>query len=182
MNDLVHVILDEPRSGLSNMAIDEALLDERAEICEQVDALTRCDRSLRCVAHACQAGRDVERNGLLQPGRGDRLEVDRDLRGVGRRKTPVHLDHDLDVRADGIAYLGRELDRPSPLGGRERHPGASKRIELERRVTARHDLASLFCECGRIAIRLVPAVRVSPNAVAVSPAAKLPSATPEPRP
>jgi hypothetical protein len=64
--------------------VDEPLLDDRAEVREQVDALAGRDRSPRRAADACQRGRTVERNRLLEPGGGVRLELDRDLGGEGR--------------------------------------------------------------------------------------------------
>ena len=139
-----------------------------------MDPLSRRDRAPRRVADACQAGRHVERNGLLQPGRGERLELGCDLRGNCGRKATVHLDHDLDVGADGLPHRRHELDRRPPLGGRQPHRSASKRIELECRVASSDDLACTFRECLGVAIRLVPPVGVSPNAVSVPPAEKLP--------
>ena len=64
---------------------------------EEVETLARRDRSPRCAADAGQPVGIVERNGLLQPGRGERLELDRHLDGCGRREATVHLDHVLDV-------------------------------------------------------------------------------------
>ena len=69
-----------------------------------------------------ERGRVLGRDGLLDPAWGIRLECDRDLGGDVRREPAVHLDHQVDILPDGLAYSGD--DRECPPAGRSRQSDA----------------------------------------------------------
>ena len=71
---------------------------------------------------------------------------------------------------DGFADRSHELDRLPPLGRRKRHPGAAEWIELERGIATCNGVERFLCNRDRVAVGLVPAVRIRSHAVAVFPA------------
>ena len=86
----------------------------------------------------------------------------------------VHLDHDLDIGPNRLADRSHELDGLPLLRRRQRHPGATEWIELERGVATSNGVERFLCDRDRVAVGLVPAVRIRSHAVAVFPAQKLP--------
>ena len=63
--------------------------------------------------------------------------ADRDLgRGVGR-EAAVHLDHQVDVRADRLANGGHDRDRAAAVRGADPDARGAERVELHRPIAAR---------------------------------------------
>src|SRR5690606_535516 len=110
-------------------------LEQLAELVAGVDALARGDRNGDRAGGFLQRGEVLGRDRFLDPGRLERFEVPGDLDGRRGIESTVHLDEDLDVRADGIAYRFDELDGACLFGAFHLVEPGAERVELERPVS-----------------------------------------------
>src|SRR5262249_13958844 len=97
-------------------------------------------------------------------------EVDR---GV-RRKSAVHLDEELGIRADRFPDGGDNVHRTLLIGFGHFVGAAAEWINLERSITHRDDVSGSSRDCVRSALDLIPAIRVCRNDVAALPAEQSP--------
>src|SRR5262249_8045254 len=94
----------------------------------------------------------------------------RKIDGVHRRKPPVALDQNVDIRADGVADRAGDLDGAPDVILRDiGSPRARKRIEFQRREAALQDgFRAARLVLGRLHL-VAPAVRVDANAHTAGP-------------
>jgi hypothetical protein len=78
----------------------------------------------------------------------------------------VHLDHQVDVRADRLADGGHDPDRTPPIARGQAHAGGPERVQLHRPVAAPHHVPCQLGDPGWLVVGLVPAVGVGRDAVA----------------
>ena len=86
----------------------------------------------------------------------------------------MHLDQDLDVAADRLAHRRHDRLRAPAIGRRQLRARRAERIELERAIAPRDHVTREGCDCRRVALRLVPPVRVRRHARAKPSAEELP--------
>ena len=154
--------------------IDAPALDELADVGHGVRALAGGDREPGGLAHAAQRGRVLRRHRLFEPFRLARLQAHRHCGRRRGREAPVHLDHDLDVRADGLADGGHDLHGGPTLRRRELGAGGPERVQLERPIATLHHVLREARDREGIPLRRVPAVRVCGHALTEAPAQELP--------
>ena len=86
----------------------------------------------------------------------------------------MHLDEDLDVGAGRVADARDDRFGAPQIGGRKLGARGAEGIELERAIPALHDLAREPRNRRRLALRLIPAVRVRRHAIPEAAAEQLP--------
>jgi hypothetical protein len=159
--------------------VDVAALDERRRVPDRMDPLAGRDRRPGRPSDARQGGRVLGRDRLLDPARRVRFERDRELGRRVRRETAVHLDHEVDVRADHLADRGHDGDRATPVGRADPDARRAERVELHRPIAARHHADRELGDPGRLEVGLVPAVRVGGHAITEPATEELPDRDPE---
>ena len=113
----------------------------------------------RAAAFSGGTGSSIQRGAI-------RLERDRELGRRVRRETAVHLDHEVDVRADRLADGGHDGDRAAPVWRADPDARRVERVELHRPVATRHHGDRKLGDPGGLEVGLVPAVRVGGHAIA----------------
>ena len=86
----------------------------------------------------------------------------------------MHLDHEVDVRADRFAYGGHDGDRASPVCRADPHACRAERVDLHRPVAACHNGHRELGDPGGLEVGLVPAVRIGRHAIAEPATEELP--------
>src|SRR6266511_168355 len=155
--------------------VGDAALDELSNIGDGVRAFAGRHRNARRTPHAIERIRVLGRHRLLEPLRIVRFEQSGHAYGRCGCESAVHLDHNLDVRSDSIAYGRHDRLRAAAFARRQLRAGGAKGIELERAIPALDDRARELPNRPWIACRLVPAVRIRRNAIAKSTAKQLPN-------
>src|SRR5262249_55185522 len=87
-------------------------------------------------------------------------EVARQGDRLGRREPAVHLDQQVDLGSDRVAYRLHERDRPGVFVARQLTGAGTEGVKLHRPVSTGHDPAGGLGELLGAAPPLLPAVRV----------------------